>query len=108
MLLQARAHLVSLAPPRDAGHEGLDPQLSGEEGGGLRAGEERPAERPAEPRLYPCAPTGSSTSTGFRGLSAANQNQVGSVLMLNGDLYVMSLKELKARNPSVDVPVQPS
>lgn len=31
------------AHSRDPGNEGLDPELSGEEGGGLRPGEERPA-----------------------------------------------------------------
>ncbi len=38
---------------RDAGDEGFNPQLSGQEGGGLRAGETRPTQRPQEPRLYP-------------------------------------------------------
>lgn len=38
---------------RDAGHEGFNPQLSGQEGGGLRSGEARPTQRPQEPRLYP-------------------------------------------------------
>lgn len=43
------------SPCRDSGHEGLDSELSGEEGGGLRPGETRPAQRPQEPRLYPFA-----------------------------------------------------
>lgn len=87
--LRHRAHLVSLAPPRDAGHEGLDPQLSGEEGGGLRAGEERPAQRPPQPRLYPWCPHGEQRLYG-----AANQNRVGSGPRgepADSDMYVMGL-----------------
>lgn len=38
---------------RDPGNEGLDPELFGEEGGGIRPGEERPAQWPQEPCLYP-------------------------------------------------------
>lgn len=43
---------LPLSPSRDPGDEGLDPELSGEEGGGLRPGEKRPAQRPPEPCLY--------------------------------------------------------
>lgn len=46
--------IIILPPPvRDPGDERLNPKLSGEEGGGVRAGETRPAQRPQEPRLYP-------------------------------------------------------
>lgn len=38
---------------RDIGHEGFNPQLSGQEGRCIRPGETRPAQRPQEPRLYP-------------------------------------------------------
>lgn len=34
----------TVIPYRDPGDEGLDPELSGKEGGGLRPGEKRPAQ----------------------------------------------------------------
>lgn len=52
-IVSAFSECVTPSCSRDAGHEGFNSQLSGQEGGGVRAGETRPAQRPQEPRLYP-------------------------------------------------------